>query len=244
MQSLRNLSPSPLKPMKRPTVLLFDIDGTLVTTGGVGRRAVDRTFERLHGRRDACEKLRFEGMTDRAITRHGLEAIGVSATEAAIDAFLEVYLGELQAELTLASSQTYRMHAGIEAALQAASAHGAALGLGTGNIREGARLKLEHVGIYHHFSFGGFGSDHELRVELIRRGAERGAEQLGKPLAECRVVVIGDTPKDVDAARGIGAESIGVGTASFSAEQLRQHGATHAFEDLAAPGALAALLHD
>jgi phosphoglycolate phosphatase len=230
--------------MKRPTVLLFDIDGTLVTTGGVGRRAVERAFERLHGRRDACAKLRFQGMTDRAITRFGLEAIGVSATEQAIDALLEVYLGELRAELSLASSQIYRVHAGIEAALHAASARGAAIGLGTGNIREGARLKLEHVGIYHHFSFGGFGSDHELRVELIRRGAERGAEQLGRPLSECRVVVIGDTPKDVDAARGIGAESIGVGTASFSAQQLREHGATHAFEDLAAPGALATLLAD
>jgi phosphoglycolate phosphatase-like HAD superfamily hydrolase len=117
-----------------------------------------------------------------------------------------------------------------------------AQGLGTGNIVEGARLKLEHVGLYHHFDFGGFGSDHELRVELIRLAAERGAQQLGRKRDACRVVVIGDTPKDVDAARAIGAESLGVGTGSFSAESLRQHGATYAFADLNEAGALSALL--
>ena len=228
--------------MKRPTILLFDIDGTLVTTGGVGRRAVERAFGRHHGHPEACSLIRFDGMTDRSITRLGLEAIGVEATEAAIDALLTTYLGELRAELVHSTSATYRVHAGVTDALRAASASGAALGLGTGNIEAGARLKLEHVGLYGHFAFGGFGNDHEIRVELIRRGAERGAERLGQTLDRCRVVVIGDTPKDVDAARGIGAESIGVGTGSFSAEELRRHGATHAFDDLTAPGALAALL--
>lgn len=230
--------------MSRPTVLLFDIDGTLVTTGGVGRRAVDRAFERAHGRADACSLIRFDGMTDRSITRLGLEAIGVSPTDQAIDQLLDIYLGELEAELKLSTPEQYRVHVGVHEALAAASARGMAMGLGTGNLEQGARLKLEHVDLYRHFSFGGFGSDHELRVELIRVGAERGARQLGKPVSECRVVVIGDTPKDVDAARGIGAESIGVGTASFSAQQLLEHGATYAFDDLAAPGALAALLGD
>jgi phosphoglycolate phosphatase len=228
----------------RPTVLLFDIDGTLVTTGGVGRRAVERAFERAHGRADACSLIRFDGMTDRSITRLGLEAIGVDPTHEAIEALLDLYLGELQAELLLSTPETYRVHVGVPEALAAARARGMLLGLGTGNLERGARLKLEHVGLYHHFDFGGFGSDHELRVELIRTGAERGAQRLGLPVSACRVVVIGDTPKDIDAARGIGAESIGVGTASFSAEQLRQHGATHAFDDLLAPGALEALLGD
>jgi phosphoglycolate phosphatase len=223
-------------------VLLWDIDGTLVTTGGVGRRAVERAFEREYGRGDACTLIRFDGMTDRAITRLGLEAIGIEPTDAAIDAILASYVEELRAELVLSNRQSYRVHAGVETALAAAKRRGMAQGLGTGNIAEGARLKLEHVGLYHHFDFGGFGSDHELRVELIRVGAERGAKQLGQTLEACRIVVIGDTPKDVDAARGIGAESIGVGTGSFSAGQLREHGATYAFADLSAPGALAALL--
>jgi phosphoglycolate phosphatase-like HAD superfamily hydrolase len=222
--------------------LLFDIDGTLVTTGGVGRRAVDRAFQRCHGRADACSRIRFDGMTDRSIVRLGLQAIGVTATEDDIDALLEAYLGELRAELLAADAAGYRVHAGVTEALRAAGERGMALGLGTGNVRAGARLKLEHVGIYHHFGFGGFGCDHELRVELIRKGAERGAESLGQPLAACRVVVIGDTPKDIDAARGIGAESIAVATGSFSLEALRAHGASFAFDDLAAPSALDALL--
>jgi phosphoglycolate phosphatase len=228
----------------RPTVLLFDIDGTLVTTGGVGRRAVERAFEREHGRADACSLIRFDGMTDRLITRLGLEAIGIAATDASIDALLLTYLAELRAELLSSTPETYGVHPGIPEALSAAGARGLALGLGTGNIEAGARLKLEHVGLYQHFGFGGFGSDHELRLELIRVGAERGAQRLGRPLDACRVVVIGDTPKDVDAARGIGAEAIGVGTGSFTAAQLLEHGATYAFDDLTAPGALAALLGD
>jgi len=230
--------------VRRPTVLLFDIDGTLVTTGGVGRRALERAFGRQHGRADACASIRFDGMTDRSITRLGLEAIGVAATESGIDALLDSYLEELRTELQLATADSYRVHVGIPEALRAARERGMALGLGTGNVREGARLKLEHVGLYQHFGFGGFGSDHELRVELIRKGAERGAESLGQPLANCRVVVIGDTPKDIDAARGIGAESIGVATGSFSADELRAHGATYTFEHLATPSALAALLGD
>ena len=228
--------------MRRPTVLLFDIDGTLVTTGGVGRRAVERAFARRHGRPEACSLVRFDGMTDRSITRLGLQAIGVEPSDATIDALLATYLRELEDELRLSTPETYRVHAGVHTAIEAAAQRGMALGLGTGNVQEGARLKLEHVDLYRHFSFGGFGSDHELRVELIRHGAERGARQLQRPLAECRVLVIGDTPKDVDAARGIGAESLGVGTGSFSAQQLLEHGATYAFDDLAAPGALEALL--
>lgn len=226
----------------RPTVLLFDIDGTLITTGGVGRRAVERAFAAMHGRPEACSLVRFDGMTDRSIARLGLQAIGVDASDAAIETLLARYVTELEAELLVTSPDSYRVHPGVREIIAAASLAGAALGLGTGNIEQGARLKLEHVGLYHHFGFGGFGSDHELRVELIRRGAERGAKALGRHPSECRVVVIGDTPKDVDAARGIGAESLGVGTGSFSAAALREHGATYAFDDLSAAGALAALL--
>ena len=230
--------------VRRPTVLLFDIDGTLVTTGGVGRRALERAFARRHARTDACSLIRFDGMTDRSIARLGLEAIAVAATEAGIDELLELYLEELRAELRVAQADNYRVHAGVLETLHAARERGMALGLGTGNVREGARLKLEHVDLFQHFGFGGFGDDHELRVELIRKGAERGAEGLGQPLAQCRVVIIGDTPKDIDAARGIGAESIGVGTGSYSAAELRAHGATHAFDDLTSPAALRALLGD
>ncbi|HVJ21489.1 MAG TPA: HAD family hydrolase [Polyangiaceae bacterium] len=225
----------------RPTVHLFDIDGTLITTGGVGRKAIEVAFERRYSRRDACT-FPFDGMTDKLIARLGLEAIGVEPTSAEIDALLVEYVEVLKLEVAAADSKTYRVHAGMEEAILAGREQGHAVGLGTGNLRAGARVKLERVDVYKYFPFGGFGCDAEERALVIRRGAERGAEQLGVPLEECRVVVIGDTPKDVAAAQAIGAESIGVATGSYSVEALLGCGATHAFADLAAPGALAALV--
>lgn len=227
----------------RPTVLLFDIDGTLVTTGGVGRRALEKAFERTYGQPDACSHFRLDGMTDRAIVRQGLVAIGEDASEEAIDALLRSYVELLEEFVAQADASTYRVHAGMERAVDTAvSRNGFAVGLGTGNIRDGARVKLSRVGLYDKFAFGGFGCDHEDRVELIRRGAQRGAERLGLAMEACRVVVIGDTPKDVAAAQGIGAECIGVGTGYFTPAQLVESGANKAFRDLTEPGALEALL--
>jgi len=227
----------------RPTVLLFDIDGTLVTTGGVGRRALERAFEHAYGQPNACSAFRLDGMTDRAIIRKALEGLEVPCSDGEIDAVLKLYVAFLEEVVTQADMTRYRIHPGMQRAVEwVASLEGFAVGLGTGNIREGARVKLSRVGLYDKFSFGGFGCDHELRVELIRRGAERGAERLGAPLEECRVVVIGDTPKDVAAAQGIGAECIGVGTGAFKAQQLLEAGATQAFDTFEAPGAIESLL--
>jgi phosphoglycolate phosphatase-like HAD superfamily hydrolase len=227
----------------RPTILLFDVDGTLVTTGGAGRRAIERAFAAAYDRPDACSHFRMDGMTDRAIVRSGLAAIGRPTTDAEIDGVLSRYVAELEDEVRRADDARYRLHAGMREALDAAGAlpH-VALGLGTGNIQEGARVKLQRVGVYDRFAFGGFGSDHEDRPTLIRIGAERGASHLKRTLADCRVLIVGDTPKDVAAAQSFGAESLGVGTGSFTAEQLLASGATHAFRDLSAAGALDALL--
>jgi phosphoglycolate phosphatase-like HAD superfamily hydrolase len=225
-----------------PTVLLFDIDGTLVTTGGAGRRALERVFAHCFGRSDACP-FRLDGMTDRAIVRSALGYIGVAPTEQQIDAVLTDYLQILEEEVAQADPSLYRLHAGILELLDALreEAH-VAVGLGTGNIRQGARVKLSRVEIYDRFAFGGFGCDHEDRRELLRFGARRGADLLRAHPEDCRVVVIGDTPKDVAAARAIGAESIGVGTGRFSAAELLACGATAAFGDLSEAGAFAAVL--
>ncbi|AGC44830.1 HAD superfamily hydrolase [Myxococcus stipitatus DSM 14675] len=227
----------------RPTVLLFDIDGTLITTGGAGRRAMDLAFEQLHGRRDACNSFHMSGMTDRAIVRKALRVIGVEDSEAAIDAGIAAYLAHLTDEVRKVDEQRYIVFPGIrEAVIEARKREGFAVGLGTGNIRAGARVKLERVAIHDQFSFGGFGCDHENRVELIRRGAEAGAATLGVPREECRVVIIGDTPMDVAAALGIGAECIGVGTGTYKAEALLEAGAHAAFPDFTHPEALPTLL--
>ena len=227
----------------RPTILLFDIDGTLVTTGGAGRRAIDQAFELLHGRADACSQFTFDGMTDRGIVRLGLQAINAPVNDAAIDALLSRYVACLTEAVQAVPDERYIVHQGMREAVETGLAAGMAVGLGTGNVREGARVKLARVKLFEKFLFGGFGDDHELRPELIRRGAERGAALLGVELKAARVVVIGDTPKDVAAAQAIGAESIGVATGGFSVEQLRASGATCAFQSLADAGAIEALLN-
>ncbi len=229
-------------PLPRPTVLLFDIDGTLVSTPGAGRRALDAAFKALHGRDEACKGIRFDGMTDGLIARLGLGGLGVEVTEARIQAVLDLYIPLLAAELDACGARGCTVHVGVVQALDAARRAGAALGVGTGNIEAGARLKLQHAGLLHYFDFGGYGCDSSDRPTLIRCGAERGAARLGAKLEDCRVVVIGDTPKDVHAAREVGAECLGVGTGSFSPEELLSAGAHCAFPNLAAPGALDALL--
>jgi len=131
----------------RPTILLFDIDGTLITTGGVGRRAIERAFDERYGRSDACTSFRFDGMTDRLIARQALTILGVEPTEAAIDDILAVYVRLLEVEVARADAAKYRLHTGIAEALAVAREHGMGIGLGTGNVRDGARIKLSRVAI-------------------------------------------------------------------------------------------------
>lgn len=222
------------------TVFLFDVDGTLVTTGGAGRRAMERAFERVTGDRGAT-RFPFAGMTDRSIVRTGLGNTGSAADDSAIDRLLEVYVELLQEEVERATA--YAVYPGMREAVDAALGRArTAVGLGTGNVRQGARIKLGRVGLSDSFSFGGFGCDHEDRAEILRVGAERGARLLGERVGDCRVVVIGDTPRDVDAALAIGAECIAVGTGGVPLAELVARGASAAFDTLASPGALDALL--
>jgi phosphoglycolate phosphatase len=229
----------------RPTILLFDIDGTLLTTPGCGRRALERAFATRYGRSGVLRDVRFDGMTDRAICRGGLAALGEPATgpaaEAEVDALLAAYVPYLEDEI--ARTPGLSLHRGARELLdRVAERPGVGVGLGTGNVRPGARAKLTPLGVYDRFGFGGFGCDHEDRAEILRIGIARGAELLGVPPAVCRVVVIGDTPRDVAAAHAVGAEAVGVGSASYDRDSLAASGATYAFESLADDGVWEAVL--
>lgn len=225
----------------RPTVFLFDIDGTLLLTGGAGRRAMRAAFGELHGEGGpASLDFPFAGMTDRAIVRTGLRTLAVDADDAAIDRLLDAYLARLGDEV--ARTETYEVMPGVQAILSWLSTmQGIAIGLGTGNVRKGAYTKLARGSLDGAFGFGGFGCDAEDRTELLRVGAGRGAAVLGLSVESCRVVVVGDTPKDVAAAKGIGAECIGVGTGGFEPSALRDLGAHFAFPNLAHEGVREAL---
>jgi phosphoglycolate phosphatase len=228
-----------LRPV-RPTVLLFDIDGTLIDTGGAGRRSMERAFERVTGRTDACADFSFDGMTDRAIVRRGLGAVGQLVDEPAIDRVLAAYLEALVNEV--ASSTRYTTHPGVDVVLDHAARHShIALGLGTGNVRDGARIKLDRASLFDRFAFGGFGCDAEDRAAILHAGARRGAERLSCELHDCRVVVIGDTPKDVAAALAIGAEALAVATGRFVPEELTRAGATFVCDNLLSPDAFVML---
>lgn len=223
------------------TVLLFDLDGTLVLTGGAGRRAMEGAFQAVHGASHVLDGFQFGGMTDQLIVRTALRGLGQPDDPGAVQAIFDAYLALLPSEVE--RSERYRVLPGARELVE--SLHelpGVALGLGTGNIREGAMTKLARGGLVPYFGFGGFGCDAEDRVELLRTGARRGAESLGVPLEECRIVVIGDTPRDVMAATALGARCVCVGTGGFGAEQLYGEGADAAFADLTHAGVREAIL--
>lgn len=213
------------------TVFLFDIDGTLVNMGGIGRRAVAEAFEAVTGRADACEQFRFDGMTDKAIARRGLQAVGHADSDDVIAELISIYLTRLRRNIELGPA--YEPLPGAREWIGRLSAEpDVALGLGTGNVEAGARFKLAAVQLSDPFGFGGFGCDHEDRRELIRAGAIRGAQALGGQHGDFPVVVVGDTPRDVDAAHAVGGVCMAVATGHHSKDALREAGADYVGDTL------------
>ena len=154
----------------RPTILLFDIDGTLVSMKGAGRRALARAFGAELGRPDVFDGFEFAGMTDPAIVRHGLGIAGAAATPATVQSLLAAYVECLGDEVQ--RSTNCLVHPGVEAVLDAAAAtSNVAIGLGTGNVRAGARAKLERLGLYRE----------DLTLRLGANGANPGSASKPSP---------------------------------------------------------------
>ncbi len=213
------------------TIVLWDIDNTLLYTGGAGSLGMARAFENLYGVPDAFRSVEFSGRTDTAIFRDCARANGIA--EAALageqQRFLDAYVPHLATALAEVEG---KLMPGVRGVLDALAAREDVVqGLGTGNFRAGGELKLKHYEIDNYFPgcVGGFGEDTESRSEMVGRGIERllGADRNGE-----RVVVIGDTPHDVTAALANDAFALGVATGKDSVEVLLDAGADVALADL------------
>jgi phosphoglycolate phosphatase-like HAD superfamily hydrolase len=223
------------------TLVLFDIDGTLLSSDAAGRRAIRAAFEPEYDRLDFFDQVRFDGKTDPQIVRELHAAAGrpERATEAATEALLARYLDHLEQELTV-SRERVRLMPGVLALLDRLDATpGVCVGLLTGNIEAGARLKLAAARVgFERFRLGAYGSDSADRPALPAIAVTRATPLFGHAPAGDRVVIIGDTPADVTCGAAVGARAIAVATGSYRVEELAAAGAYATFATLDATDAV------
>lgn len=224
----------------RYAALLWDVDGTLVSCGGAGRRALETALAEHCGALDgALAPLRLDGMTDRLIVREAFGLLGRPFDDGACDSVLGRYLAHLAIEI---HGPGYAVLPGVERLLGGLKARGAAYGLCTGNVAEGARVKLARGGLDAVFEWGpeaigGFAADGEARERVVAAALERVRARLGRAVPAGEVLVIGDTPRDVAAAHLVGCPVLAVATGRFPAAELAACGADHVVESLEAPAA-------
>jgi len=212
----------------RPALWLFDIDGTLVDTGGAGMRALQETATECFG--DPGPELDLAGSTDSGIVAGMLAHFGREAAAGEFDAFYSRYLERLEWNLARGGFQG-QVLPGVVALLEQLAGV-VTVGLLTGNIAGGAAAKMRHFGLDHHFAFGAYGCDHADRNRLGPIALERAARHTGRRFSPAETLVIGDTPKDVACARAVGARCLAVATGRFSAGELRAAGADEVLESL------------
>ena len=212
-------------------LVLFDIDGTLVHTGGAGTAAFTKTFARHFNLHHGTERMKFAGRTDVSLVREFFRIHNVTATPEHFRQFFEHYVFWLQHILEVNGGEMCRGVREFIRDLQALP-QPPVLGLLTGNIRLGAEIKLRHFGLWEIFQFGGFADDHEDRDHIAAAALERGRRVLGKNLQPQEIVVIGDTPFDVRCGKFIGAKTLAVATGGAKLEELKKHAADWTVADL------------
>lgn len=212
-------------------LVLFDIDGTLIRSGGAGVKAFEQTFAEIFGLPSATRTLKFAGRTDRSLVRECFLQHQVETSEANINRFFEHYPRFLEQLLQTSRGAVCE---GIINLLQAlnTTADRPLLGLLTGNIRRGAELKLRHYHLWHHFETGAFADDHEDRNCIAAIAKQRGEAILKRTLSGEEIVVIGDTPLDISCAQSIGARVLAVGTGEYKKDQLMEYKPTWSVDDV------------
>jgi len=217
--------------MAERIAILFDIDGTLINSGGAGAASWRLAFDELYGIPADIGKFTDTGMTDPDVGRQTFEAVLHRPPERQEFAkLLERRLFYLHQ--TVAESKGYQVLAGVEKLLPELIEDSHLLGLVTGNLEAAAHIKLHRGQLNRFFSFGGYGSDSTDRAELTRIALKRGALVYGEDLPPERAIVVGDTPHDVEAAHAAGLQCVGVGSHHFDAQQLNDAGADFAITSL------------
>jgi phosphoglycolate phosphatase len=214
-------------------LILFDIDGTLITSRGAGRRAMWTALERVFGAAGGIDQYDLGGRTDTRIVHDVMGALGwePARVKDRLDDFFEAYLAGLTSEI--GDGRHVVTLPGVSLVVdRLAQSADVVLGLVTGNIEEGARIKLLPTGLWPHFRVGAYGSDHMDRRRLPALAACRAHALVGHVFAPTEVVVIGDTPHDIDCARAFGAVAIAVSTGQYTRGALLAERPDHLFDDL------------
>ena len=215
----------------RTRAVLFDIDGTLISSGGASDRAWKRAFEELQAVEVDVPAVTGKGVPDPEVGRLVFEkAIGREPTEEEAEALMRRRLDHLPEEVE--SSPGFVVKDGVVELLERLIEEGIMLGLTTGNVEEAAHIKLARPNLNRYFAFGGYGSDSPDRTELTRMALERGEFVSGHTLDRDRTFACGDTPRDVDAGHGAGIRVVGVATGEYTAEELIEAGADAAIHSL------------
>ena len=214
-------------------LVLFDVDGTLISARGAGRRAMRVAFERVFGTAGGIDRYDLRGRTDTRIVHDVMSAEGwePARVKERLDEFFEVYVGGLTTEI--GDGRNVVTLPGVAAVVERlARSADAVLGLVTGNIEEGARVKLLPTGLWPRFQVGAFGSDHMDRRRLPSLAVRRAHGLLGTAFSPREVIVIGDTPHDIDCARAFGAVAVAVATGQYPRQELLAENPDLFFEDL------------
>jgi phosphoglycolate phosphatase len=210
-------------------LLLFDIDGTLITSGGAGEASLKEAMTSRFGVVEDFVGIHLAGATDGLIARNLLSKHGIPATPENISALLDTYVHLLSRRI---ASHHGKLHAGMLALLEKLHAHPeCVLALLTGNICRGAKIKLIHYGVWHYFEFGAFGDDHHDRNELGKFARIRAREKHGEEFPPERIYVIGDTPRDIECGRAIGARTVAIATGAYPFADLAEHRPDFLFAD-------------
>jgi phosphoglycolate phosphatase len=217
--------------VEKPLAVLFDIDGTLITSGGAGAESWRRAFDELYGIPADIGKYTDAGMTDPEVGR--LTFVNVLGREPTPEEQVTLMAKRLEhLPDAVRESEGYRVLPGVEKTLETLRDAGFLLGLTTGGVEAAAHMKLDRARLNHFFTFGGYGSDSPDRTELTRRAIERAEKILGRRLDRKQVLVVGDTPLDIEAARAAGATGVGVTSGHYNEQQLRDAGADYVLGSL------------